>query len=142
LSWGDKLRLAFEQPLHVPRRKAMARRQASTLSPRCPRLSRHLADPAHADRTVSAMALEAGFGDMSYFNRRFRLCVISCCFEFSSITRLDLVAQGCALTVRYRRMPGRRSPAQLIARFDRHGAEACRFKLCADQVNVMIAMGR
>jgi AraC-like DNA-binding protein len=31
-----------------------------------------LADPACAGRTVSAIALEAGFGDVSYFNRRFR----------------------------------------------------------------------
>jgi AraC-like DNA-binding protein len=31
-----------------------------------------LADPRHAGWTVSAIALEAGFGDVSYFNRRFR----------------------------------------------------------------------
>lgn len=33
---------------------------------------RKLADPCHAHRTVIAVALEAGFGDLSYFNRCFR----------------------------------------------------------------------
>lgn len=33
---------------------------------------RKLADPAHASWTVSAIALDAGFGDVSYFNRCFR----------------------------------------------------------------------
>lgn len=33
---------------------------------------RMLTDPAYARWTVSAIALEAGFGDVSYFNRRFR----------------------------------------------------------------------
>lgn len=31
-----------------------------------------LADPSHVNRTVVALALEAGFGDLSYFNRCFR----------------------------------------------------------------------
>ena len=31
-----------------------------------------LADPAYAGRTVNAIALEAGFGNVSYFNQRFR----------------------------------------------------------------------
>jgi AraC-like DNA-binding protein len=34
--------------------------------------SHMLTDPAHAGWTVSSIALEAGFGDVSYFNRRFR----------------------------------------------------------------------
>ena len=33
---------------------------------------RMLSDPAHAHRTVVALALDAGFGDLSYFNRCFR----------------------------------------------------------------------
>jgi AraC-like DNA-binding protein len=33
---------------------------------------RMLPDPRYAGWTVSAIALEAGFGDVSYFNRRFR----------------------------------------------------------------------
>jgi AraC-like DNA-binding protein len=31
-----------------------------------------LAKPQFADRSVSAIAYEAGFGDLSYFNRCFR----------------------------------------------------------------------
>jgi AraC-like DNA-binding protein len=42
------------------------------LDRRLARVRRMLADPACAGRTVSAIALEAGFGDVSYFNRRFR----------------------------------------------------------------------
>jgi len=33
---------------------------------------RMLCDPRFADRTVSAIAFEAGFGDLSHFNRDFR----------------------------------------------------------------------
>jgi AraC-like DNA-binding protein len=33
---------------------------------------RLLIDPAQAGRSISALAVEAGFGDVSYFNRRFR----------------------------------------------------------------------
>jgi AraC-like DNA-binding protein len=42
------------------------------LNKRLARVLRMLADPAYARWTVSAIALEAGFGDVSYFNRRFR----------------------------------------------------------------------
>jgi AraC-like DNA-binding protein len=31
-----------------------------------------LADPRFSDRTVGSLASEAGFGDLSYFNRSFR----------------------------------------------------------------------
>jgi AraC-like DNA-binding protein len=31
-----------------------------------------LGDPRFADRTISAIAFAAGFGDLSYFNRVFR----------------------------------------------------------------------
>jgi AraC-like DNA-binding protein len=31
-----------------------------------------LIDPRLTDRTVSSVAFEAGFGDLSYFNRAFR----------------------------------------------------------------------
>jgi AraC-like DNA-binding protein len=31
-----------------------------------------LIDPRCADHTISAVAYEAGFGDLSYFNRTFR----------------------------------------------------------------------
>jgi AraC-like DNA-binding protein len=31
-----------------------------------------LRDPRYADRNISAIAFEAGFGDVSYFNRIFR----------------------------------------------------------------------
>jgi AraC-like DNA-binding protein len=33
---------------------------------------RALTDPRLADRTISAIAFDAGFGDLSYFNRAFR----------------------------------------------------------------------
>jgi AraC-like DNA-binding protein len=36
------------------------------------RAHRMLIDPACADRSISAIAYEAGFGDLSYFNRSFR----------------------------------------------------------------------
>lgn len=39
---------------------------------RLARVQLMLADPRYAGWTVSAIALEAGFGDVSYFNRRFR----------------------------------------------------------------------
>ncbi|MDW4800082.1 helix-turn-helix domain-containing protein [Escherichia coli] len=31
-----------------------------------------LTDPRRSDRSISAVAFEAGFGDLSYFNRTFR----------------------------------------------------------------------
>jgi AraC-like DNA-binding protein len=34
--------------------------------------SRMLSDPRFADRTISEVAGNAGFGDLSYFNRAFR----------------------------------------------------------------------
>jgi AraC-like DNA-binding protein len=42
------------------------------LDQRLARARRMLSDPRNADRTIIAIALEAGFGDVSYFNRRFR----------------------------------------------------------------------
>jgi AraC-like DNA-binding protein len=42
------------------------------LGQRLNRTRRMLAAPAFADRTVSSIAFEAGFGDISYFNRAFR----------------------------------------------------------------------
>jgi AraC-like DNA-binding protein len=36
------------------------------------RAHRMLIDPRFSDRTVSSVAFEAGFGDLSYFNRTFR----------------------------------------------------------------------
>jgi AraC-like DNA-binding protein len=42
------------------------------LSERLARAHRLLSDPRFADRTIAALALEAGFGDLSYFNRAFR----------------------------------------------------------------------
>src|SRR5262245_33748520 len=36
------------------------------------RAHRMLTDPLHAERTITALALKAGFGDLSYFNRAFR----------------------------------------------------------------------
>lgn len=39
---------------------------------RLARAHRMLSDPRYVDWTVIAIALEAGFGDVSYFNRRFR----------------------------------------------------------------------
>jgi AraC-like DNA-binding protein len=42
------------------------------LSERLARVHMMLTNPYHARRTVGAIALEASFGDISYFNRRFR----------------------------------------------------------------------
>jgi len=42
------------------------------LNQRLARVHRMLCDSRHAGSTVSAIALEAGFGDVSYFNRCFR----------------------------------------------------------------------
>jgi AraC-like DNA-binding protein len=42
------------------------------LNERLARVHRMLVDPGYARWTIGAIALEAGFGDISYFNRRFR----------------------------------------------------------------------
>lgn len=42
------------------------------LGGRLARAHRMLIDPRHAHRSISAVAFEAGFGDLSYFNRTFR----------------------------------------------------------------------
>jgi AraC-like DNA-binding protein len=42
------------------------------LSGRLTRAHRMLTDPHYGDRSISAVAYEAGFGDLSYFNRTFR----------------------------------------------------------------------
>lgn len=42
------------------------------LGGRLTRAHRMLIDPRYADRSISAIAYEAGFGDLSYFNRTFR----------------------------------------------------------------------
>jgi AraC-like DNA-binding protein len=42
------------------------------LGERLARVHRLLRDPRLADRSIAALALEAGFGDLSYFNRAFR----------------------------------------------------------------------
>jgi AraC-like DNA-binding protein len=42
------------------------------LGGRLTRAHRMLVDPRYADRSISAVAYEAGFGDLSYFNRTFR----------------------------------------------------------------------
>jgi len=42
------------------------------LDGRLTRAHRMLVDPLYADRSISAIAYEAGFGDLSYFNRTFR----------------------------------------------------------------------
>jgi AraC-like DNA-binding protein len=44
------------------------------LSERLARAHRLLSDPRFAERSIAALALEAGFGDLSYFNRAFRRC--------------------------------------------------------------------
>jgi len=44
------------------------------LSQRLVRAHRMLGDPAHAGRSITAIAYEAGFNDLSYFNRAFRRC--------------------------------------------------------------------
>jgi AraC-like DNA-binding protein len=38
------------------------------------RAYRMLTDPRFADRSITSLALDAGFGDVSYFNRAFRRC--------------------------------------------------------------------
>jgi AraC-like DNA-binding protein len=42
------------------------------LSRRLTRAHRMLSDSRHAHLTISALAFECGFGDLSYFNRVFR----------------------------------------------------------------------
>jgi AraC-like DNA-binding protein len=42
------------------------------LGGRLTRAHRMLTDPHYADRSISTVAYEAGFGDLSYFNRTFR----------------------------------------------------------------------
>jgi AraC-like DNA-binding protein len=42
------------------------------LDQRLARAHRMLSDPGLAERTISTIAYEAGFGDLSYFNRAFR----------------------------------------------------------------------
>jgi AraC-like DNA-binding protein len=42
------------------------------LDQRLARAHRMLSDPRLAERTISAIAYEAGFGDLSHFNRAFR----------------------------------------------------------------------
>ena len=42
------------------------------LGERLARAHRLLSDPRFANRSIAALALEAGFGDLSYFNRAFR----------------------------------------------------------------------
>jgi AraC-like DNA-binding protein len=41
---------------------------------RLARAYRLLTDPRFADRSITSVALDAGFGDLSYFNRAFRRC--------------------------------------------------------------------
>jgi AraC-like DNA-binding protein len=45
---------------------------AYLLEQRLARAHRELSDPRHGDRKVSTIAFDAGFGDLSYFNRTFR----------------------------------------------------------------------
>jgi AraC-like DNA-binding protein len=45
---------------------------AFVLDQRLRRAYRILSDPRHADRSVSSVAYDLGFGDLSYFNRTFR----------------------------------------------------------------------
>jgi AraC-like DNA-binding protein len=45
---------------------------AYVLAQRLARAHRLLTDPRHASQKISAIALDAGFGDLSYFNRAFR----------------------------------------------------------------------
>ncbi|HLI99419.1 MAG TPA: AraC family transcriptional regulator [Bradyrhizobium sp.] len=45
---------------------------AFLLEQRLERVHRLLTDLGHRDRTISALAVECGFGDLSYFNRAFR----------------------------------------------------------------------
>jgi AraC-like DNA-binding protein len=41
---------------------------------RLARAYRMLSDPRFVDRSITSVAFDAGFGDMSYFNRAFRRC--------------------------------------------------------------------
>jgi AraC-like DNA-binding protein len=45
---------------------------AFVLGQRLSRAHRILSDPRFADRSVSSIAFDVGFGDLSYFNRAFR----------------------------------------------------------------------
>jgi AraC-like DNA-binding protein len=42
------------------------------LAQRLTRARRHLANPGLARKTIASIALDCGFGDLSYFNRSFR----------------------------------------------------------------------
>jgi AraC-like DNA-binding protein len=44
------------------------------LGQRLSRAHRILSDPHLADRNISSVAFDVGFGDLSYFNRAFRRC--------------------------------------------------------------------
>ena len=44
------------------------------LGQRLARAYRMLTDVRHAQRSISSVAFEVGFGDLSYFNRAFRQC--------------------------------------------------------------------
>jgi AraC-like DNA-binding protein len=44
------------------------------ISQRLLRAHRMLTDPRFADRSITSVAFDAGFGDLSYFNRAFRRC--------------------------------------------------------------------
>jgi AraC-like DNA-binding protein len=44
------------------------------LGQRLSRAHRILSDPRFADRNISSVAFDVGFGDLSYFNRTFRRC--------------------------------------------------------------------
>ena len=44
------------------------------ISQRLLRAHRMLTDPRFADRSITSLAFDAGFGDLSYFNRAFRKC--------------------------------------------------------------------
>ena len=44
------------------------------ISQRLLRAHRMLTDPRFADRSITSLAFDAGFGDLSYFNRAFRRC--------------------------------------------------------------------
>jgi AraC-like DNA-binding protein len=47
------------------------------LGQRLSRAHRMLSDPRLADRTIGSIAFDAGFGDLSYFNRTFRRCYVA-----------------------------------------------------------------
>ena len=44
------------------------------LGQRLVRAYRILTNPLFADRSITSVAFDAGFGDLSYFNRAFRRC--------------------------------------------------------------------